>query len=108
MLDALKYALDQTGLPFAHFGWIQGSAQAQDDHGVYAEDSERTLFADNGHAEKVIQGTVDYFTRDDSGAPKAAVEAALEAAGVAWYLNTIQLESDTGFIHYEWIFEAHE
>ena len=51
------------------------------------------------------EGTVDYFTRDDSGTPQATIEAALEGIPCAWYLNSVQLETDTGYIHYEWVFE---
>ena len=31
---------------------------------------------------------------------------ALDAAGIAWYLNSIQYEEDTGLIHYEWVWEV--
>lgn len=108
MLSQLKTALAATNYKFAHFGWVKGAPELLGDHGVYAEDSEKTLYAANGHAEMVMQGYVDYFTRDDSDTPRTTIEAALDSAGVAWYLNSIQLETDTGFIHYEWIFEAHQ
>ena len=102
MLTNLKNALDSTGYKFAHFGWT--SEGISNDHGVYAEDSEISLFAGNKHAETAIQGTVDYFTRDDSGTPKTKIETALDSINIAWYLNSIQYEEDTGFIHYEWVF----
>jgi hypothetical protein len=35
------------------------------------------------------------------------VEAVLNAAGASWYLNTIQFEEDTGYIHYEWVVGLH-
>lgn len=103
MLDALKTALDATGLPFAHFGW---SKAPSGDYGVYAEDGANDLLADNAHAESVAEGTVDYFTRDDKLTAQPAIEAALTAAGCAWYLSSIQMEDDTGYIHLEWIFQA--
>lgn len=101
MLSDLVTALDATKLPFAHFGWSKAPAG---DYGVYAEDGANDLNADDIHAEKVMQGTVDYFTRDDSGAPQTTIEAALEGV-CAWYLNSVQFEEDTGYIHYEWVFE---
>lgn len=101
MLSDLVTALDATKLAFAHFGWSKAPAG---DYGVYAEDGANDLNADDVHAEKVVQGTVDYFTRDDSGAPQATIEAALEGV-CAWYLNSVQFEEDTGYIHYEWVFE---
>ena len=101
MLSDLVTALDATQLKFAHFGWSKAPAG---DYGVYAEDGANDLNADDLHAEKAVQGTVDYFTRDDSGAPQATIEAALEGV-CAWYLNSVQFEEDTGYIHYEWVFE---
>lgn len=105
MLDDLKTALDRTELPFAHFGWSKAPAG---DYGVYAEDGSNDLEANNLHAERIIEGTVDYFTRDDTGAPKATIEAALEASGCAWRLESVQFEDDTGFIHFEWVFQTQE
>lgn len=104
-MDELATALTNTGLSFAHFGW---SKAPSGDYGVYAEDGANDLIAGNKHVEKVLQGTVDYFTRDDSGTPKATIEAALDSVPAAWYLSSIQFESDTGYIHYEWVFECGE
>ena len=102
-MDELKAALDATGLQFAHFGWSKAPAG---DYGVYAEDGANDLYADDIHAEKAVQGTIDYFTRDDSGAPQTTIENALNNGQIAWYLNSLQFEEDTGFIHYEWVFEV--
>ena len=104
-MDELINALAETGYQFAHFGW---SKAPDGDYGVYAEDGANDLIAGNKHVEKVLQGTVDYFTRDDSGYPKVAIEFALDSVPVAWYLNSIQFESDTGYIHYEWVWECGE
>lgn len=102
-LNDIKTALTATGYKFAHYAWSRAPAG---DYGVYAEDGANDLNADGEHAEKALQGTVDYFTRDDTGTPKATIEAALEGLNVPWYLNTIQYEDDTGYIHYEWVFEV--
>lgn len=103
MLDALKDALNATGYKFAHFGWSKAPAG---DWGVYAEDGAHDLEADDLHAERAFEGTVDYFTRDDTGAPQVVIEAALATVpGLAWYLNSVQYEQDTGFIHLEWVFQ---
>ena len=110
VLDALKTALDGTGYKFRHYGWSRGpKGVPKGDYGVYAEDGANDLEADDAHAEKAIEGTVDYFTRDDSGAPQTTIETALESVeGLSWYLNSIQFEQDTGYIHYEWIFQLTE
>ena len=75
-------------------------------YGVWAEDGANDLHADNAHAEKLAEGTVDWFTRDDAMPAKPIIEAALTAAGCAWYLNSIQMEDDTGYIHLEWVFQG--
>lgn len=103
MLDTLKAALAATGLPFAHFGWSKAPAN---DYGVWAEDGAADLSADNAHAETLVEGTVDFYTRDDALAAQPLIEAALTAAGCAWYLSSIQLEDDTGYIHLEWVFQG--
>lgn len=102
-MDELEYALTQTGLAFAHFGWSHAPAR---DYGVFAEDWENVLTADDQHQETAVQGTVDYFTRDASGAPKTAIEQALGSFTCSWRLESIQFEEDTGYIHYEWVVEV--
>lgn len=106
-INDLKAALEATGYQFAHFGWAKDAAERRQDHGVYSEDGQNPHWEDNHRSAHAVQGTVDYFTRDDSGAPQEAIEAALNGLECcSWYLNTIQLEEDTGFIHYEWVFEV--
>ena len=99
MLEQLKTALDSTGLPFAFAAW---SKAPTGDYGVYTPDGANDLEADGQHVEQAITGTVDYFTRSDGSAVKATVEAALEAVeGLAWGLNSVQYEDDTGYLHFE-------
>lgn len=106
MMDRLKAALDATGYRFAHFGWAQNALERKQDHGVYAEDGQGSLWADGHQVAATIQGTVDYFTRDGSGTPQRVIEAALNGLeSCSWYLSSIQVETDTGFLHYEWVFE---
>ena len=109
MWEDLILALKETRLPFAHFAWSAApgaSALINEDHGIYAEDDEIALYADNGRAETVLQGTIDYFTRDDSGRPKQIIEAALDRHKIPYRAESIQYENDTGFIHYEWVWEV--
>ena len=51
-----------------------------------------------------IEGTVDYFTKAENDPNFERVQDALTAAGIPFYLNSIQWEEETGFIHYEWVF----
>lgn len=103
MLQNLKAALNSTGIPFAHYAW---SHAPNGTYGVFAEDSAGHLFADGKVVDQSVQGTIDLYTRDDSATPKETVQAALATVDMAWYLNSIQYEEDTGYIHYEWVFEV--
>lgn len=104
MLDEIHAALSSTGYPFAHFGW---SHAPTGDYGVYSEDGSDDFFSDDGHGEQSLTGTIDLFTRDDSDTPRIAVETALASLeNCAWYLNSVQFESESGYIHLEWAFEV--
>lgn len=93
--------LSATGFSFAHFGW---SHAPKGDYGVWAEDGANDLEGNNLHIEKCSEGTIDYFTRDASGTPQTTIESAIDGK-CAWYLNSVQYESDTGYIHYEWVYQ---
>lgn len=102
-MDELITALNATELSFAHYGW---SHAPDGDYGIYAEEGANDLIAGNTHVETVIRLTVDYFTRDDTQTPKTTIEAALNSIFCAWYLNSVQYESESGYIHYEWVVEV--
>lgn len=89
-----------TSYSFAQYGW---SRAPEGDYGVVSEDSGEDFIANDVHLERGTAGTVDLFTRDATSAPRDAVEAVLNSAGVCWQLNSVQFEDDTGFIHYEWL-----
>jgi len=104
MLEKIKTALDGTGIPFAHFAW---SKAPNGTYGVYAEDSAGgSIWGDGKMQEQAIEGTIDVFTRDDTGTPLETVQEALNTGDISWYLNSIQYEEDTGYIHYEWVFQV--
>ena len=73
---------------------------------VWQEDGTKDLEANGVHVEKAVTGTTDLFTKREFDPWKEQFEAALDAAGIAWYLNSIQYEEDTGFTHYEWVWEV--
>jgi hypothetical protein len=74
---------------------------------VWAEDREGTsLFADNKKIQQVLQGTIDYFTKTEFDPVVDQIQEKLNTAKTAWSLNSIQHEKDTGYIHYEWVWEV--
>lgn len=73
---------------------------------VWAEDGEGASgHADNKKTTQVIQGTIDYFTKDEFDPVVKQIQEKLNEAEIAWRLNSIQHERDTGYIHYEWVWE---
>lgn len=128
-MDELVNALLATGYRFAHFAW---SKAPDGDYGVYSEEGANDLIANGRHVERAIRLTVDYFTRSvdeqvgyvasssgaydtetpgvyswfDSHPAKTAIEGVFDAVRCAWYLNSIQFEPDTGYVHFEWVVET--
>lgn len=74
---------------------------------VWSEDSEAdSLHGDNEKKEQVIQGTIDYFTKNDFDENVEKIQTELKNAKIPYRLNSVQYEDETGFIHYEWIWEV--
>lgn len=101
MLTELKnFLVQKTNLQWAVWGWSHAPAG---DYGVVSGDADATFIAGNKNAEHAGRGYVDYYTRTDGEAVKATIEAALDQAGVLWVHNSVQFESETGFVHHEWV-----
>jgi hypothetical protein len=74
---------------------------------VWAEDGQANAgYGDNKMTTQVITGTVDYFTREEYDDNFDKIQSALNSLNIGWQLNSIQFEDDTGFIHYEWVWEG--
>lgn len=73
---------------------------------VWQEEAADDLIAENRHAERVVRGTTDLFTKIELDPWAEQLEAALDAGRIAWTLNSVQYEEETGFIHYEWVWEV--
>lgn len=73
---------------------------------VWAEEDANSLHADNGMGEQSPRGTLDYFTQDEFDPMIDTIQDKLQELGLAWGLNSVQYEADTGVIHYEWTWEV--
>ena len=73
---------------------------------MWQEDGSNDLEANDGHAEGAVQGTTDLFTKQEFDPWAEALEQSFNLRGIAWYLNSAQYEEDTGFWHYEWVWEV--
>lgn len=73
---------------------------------VWSEDGEAgSSNADDHKEDQVIQGTIDYFTKTEYDPIFNSIQQKLNSIDISWRLNSIQRENDTGYIHYEWVFE---
>lgn len=83
------------------------AAGVKDRYIVWAEDSEpRSLGANNHKDGQTIQGTIDYFTKTDFDETVDKIQDALNEARISFRLNSVQYEDETGYQHYEWLWEV--
>lgn len=79
----------------------------EDKYIVWAEDSEgSSVEGDDQKINQSIQGTIDYYTKQDMDENIDKIQAALTAACISFYLNSVQYEDETEYIHYEWVWEV--
>lgn len=101
-LNDLKNLILTIGPPVFHYF----ADKQKGNYIVWAEDGE----GDSGHADnqkttQIIQGTIDYFTKTENDPIIEQIQDKLSSARIAWRLNSVQYEQDTGYIHYEWVWE---
>lgn len=103
-LQSLKTLLLTIGPPVFHY-FASGQTG---NYIVWAEDGEGdTVHADGQKVERAITGTIDYFTKTENDPVVQQIEDALDSDdGISWYLNSVQYEQDTGYIHFEWVWEV--
>ena len=73
---------------------------------VWQEERGDDFEADGRHAERGMSGTTDLFSKQEFDPWKDAFEAQLNASPISWYLNSVQFEEDTGFWHWEWVWNV--
>lgn len=79
---------------------------ASDRYFVWQEDGSNDLAGDNGHGETAVTGTTDLYTKQEFDPWADALEGSLSSYGISWRLDNVQYEEDTGFYHYEWLWEV--
>ena len=101
--DKIKEALLRVDVEVFHYYALHQS----DRYVVWAEDGEGAeLAADNRKIGQVLSGTIDFFTRTENDPAIVEIQMALENAEISYYLNSVQYEEETGYIHYEWRWEV--
>lgn len=103
-LDQIREILAGLG-NFGHYEAVDTSQP----YGVWAEEGEVAEFlADNYKPGQTIEGTIDWFTKNEDDPMLAAIPNALNEARIGWSLNSVQYEEETGYIHYEYLFRVRQ
>lgn len=74
---------------------------------VWQEDGANDLETDDAHGEQAVTGTTDLFTKQEFDPWVEELGESFSSHGIAWYLESVQYEEDTGFFHYEWAWEVY-
>ena len=73
---------------------------------VWAEDGQAgSSHADDKMQNQAIEGTVDLFTKVEFDPLFDLIQVAMNNSDMTWELNSVQHEEDTGYIHYEWVWQ---
>lgn len=74
---------------------------------VWAEDGQsgESFGADNMPLVQPLTGTVDLYTKDEFDPCVQQIQLVMSGLEIEWYLNSVQHEDTTGYIHYEWAWE---
>ena len=82
------------------------ATEKMDKYIVWAEDMEADSQAgDNKKICQSIQGTIDYFTKQEFDPNVDKIQQVLNDGEIPWRLNFVQYEDETQYIHYEWVWE---
>jgi len=101
-LDDLKNALLEITPDVYHY-WAQPKS---DRYIIWAEDGQAdAVWADNRMSQQALTGTIDLYTKEEYDPMFQQVQEKLNSLDLSWRLNSIQYEEDTGYIHYEWVWE---
>ena len=63
------------------------------------------LSGDGRKIGRILEGSIDLYSKRPDDSFINAIEKALNDAGICFRLNSIQYERDTKVIHHEWVFE---
>ena len=101
MYNTILTALRGTGIPFADVAWANAPAG---DYGTFGlSGAYDALWADNHMRSQTLEAMVHLFTRSSGLEQLHTIQGVLDGLEVSYYLNSIQYEDNTGFMHLEWI-----
>jgi hypothetical protein len=102
-LKQFGQALDTlNGVTVRHF--TRGAAKPP--FAVWQEEGEGDSFlAENGRAEPVISGSLDYYTKTEYDPVVEQISQKLSEIADSWELVTVLYEEETNLMHYSWDWE---
>lgn len=77
-----------------------------DQYIVWSIDGGETFYADQTAAETSLEISVDLFTGKEFDPLADQVQETFGLCQVAWYINSVQYERDTGLTHWEWVVQC--
>lgn len=107
--ENLVKALQETGIPFAEYGW---SPSPESDYGIVSLEFEPdSLDGDDRKLIRAWEGSVDVYFRDirrRSALAELIEDVLKDKCDASWRAESFQHESNTGLFHKEWVFQIEE
>lgn len=100
-IDRIKKAHLSVTSAVSHYEKMQS-----DRYFVWQEEAADAVCAESKHAVGRVRGTTDFYTKREGDPWKERLEKAFGRWGISWTLNSVQYEEDTGFIHFEYLWEV--
>ena len=86
---------------------VSHSERVQSDrYFVWQEDGSNDLIAGNVHAETVMTGRTDLFTKIEFDPWAEQLGESFSSFGISWSLIGVEYEDETSFYHYSWDWEV--
>ena len=102
-VDKVKEALLEVTEEVSHYEASQKGCH----YIVYAEDGEGAgVHGDNQKLLQSIEGTIDLYTKKDRDPWVEGIQRSLKRKRIAFRLSEVSYEQETGYLHYQWIFET--
>lgn len=104
MYEALKAALEQTGIPMAEGDWDR-APKSGNYMTLRLEREASSLWGDNHQQAQTVEGTVDLFARSLATADVDEIQRAFDRLEISWKLYSTQYEPRNHIVHYEWLYQ---
>lgn len=81
---------------------VRKPADKETPYAVWIESGDASFNSDNQRSERVLEGTLDFYTLEDLDPALDLLEEAMCKMGASWQLVAVQDEPETNLIHYTW------